>query len=123
VYKQDLNLVAWSVAPVGDAAEVPAAARKVIEARVPGVIHLDLIRAGIIKHPREGFAELDQFWVGKTDWRFECTVEVGDPVFEHERIDLVCDGLDTIAAVELNGIRIGAAANMFHPTDSTPARP
>ena len=33
----------------------------------------------------------------------------------HTRLDLACDGLDTIATVELNGAEIGRAANMHHP--------
>ncbi len=115
VFKQDFNHMPWSVSPVGDLSQVPAAACRPISAQVPGCIHLDLIRAGIIKHPREGFAELDQFWVGKSDWRYECRFEADPLLFEQERLDLVCDGLDTIATLELNGIQIGSAANMFHP--------
>lgn len=123
VFKQDLSEALWNVTPVGDLSEVPAAADRTIAAAVPGCVHLDLIRAGIIKHPKEGFAELEQFWVGKTDWRYECEFEASDLLFDYERLDLVCDGLDTIATVELNGIYVGAAANMFHPHrfDARPA--
>ncbi len=111
------------VSPVGDLAEVPAAAVRPIAAIVPGCVHLDLIRAGVIKHPKEGFAELEQFWVGKTDWRYECEFEASGLLFDYERLDLVIDGLDTIATVELNGVYVGAAANMFHPHrfDARPA--
>jgi beta-mannosidase len=115
VFKQDLSQRPWSVAPIGDPSEVPAAARCAIPAQIPGCIHLDLIRAGIIKHPREGFAELDQFWVGKTDFRYECRFEADAALLDHECVDLVCEGLDTIATIELNGHVIGTAANMFHP--------
>lgn len=95
--------------------EVPADLPWPVAAVVPGCVHLDLIRAGVIRHPREGFAELEQFWVGKTDWRYECEFEASEALFAHERVDLVCEGLDTIATVELNGVQIGAAGNMFHP--------
>lgn len=115
VFKQHLCQSPWTVRPSGDLSEVPAAAKRSIPAQVPGCIHLDLIRARIIAHPRQGLAELDQFWVGKTDWRYECRFEPDSSLFDHGRIDLVCEGLDTIATIELNGNVIGAAANMFHP--------
>lgn len=95
--------------------EVPPSLAETIPAQVPGCIHLDLIRAGVIKHPREGFAELDQFWVGKANWRYTCIFEPDAKLFEHDCVDLVCDGLDTIAMVELNANLAGRAANMFHP--------
>ena len=41
-----------------------------IPAVVPGVVHLDLIRAGIIRHPDLGDGEAEQVWVGRSDWSF-----------------------------------------------------
>lgn len=115
VFKQDLCQLPWSVMHLSPRSEVPPSLAETIPAQVPGCIHLDLIRAGVIKHPREGFAELDQFWVGKANWRYTCIFEPDAKLFEHDCVDLVCDGLDTIAMVELNANLAGRAANMFHP--------
>jgi beta-mannosidase len=74
-----------------------------------------LIRAGVIADPRVGFGEREQMWVGETDWEYRGTFRVAPELMAHERIDLVCDGLDTIAEVSVNGRAVGTAANMFHP--------
>lgn len=73
------------------------------------------MRAGIIGDPAIGFNEHDQFWVGECDWEYRTTFRVDPRLTEHERIELVCDGLDTIATLHMNGATIGTAANMFHP--------
>lgn len=113
--RQALDGAAWSVRAVGDAPDVPAKARRRVAAVVPGCVHLDLMRAGVIGDPAIGFNELDQFWVGKTDWEYRTTFRADERLFGRERIELVCEGLDTIASVVVNGERIGDAANMFHP--------
>jgi beta-mannosidase len=87
----------------------------VIPAQVPGCVHTDLMRAGVIPDPRIGFNEEDQLWVGETDWEYRGTFRVDAAILAHERIDLVCDSLDTIAEVSVNGREVGRAANMFHP--------
>lgn len=43
------------------------------------------------------------------------TTGEGEGILSHERVDLVCDGLDTIARLELNGQFLGQSANMHHP--------
>ena len=97
----------WTAAAVSDRAAMPA--------KVPGCIHADLLRAGLIEDPNIGFHETESAWVGQTDWEYRCTFSVPDALREHERVDLVCAGLDTIATITLNGVIVGTAANMFHP--------
>lgn len=113
----DLCRERWELRAEGDVSSAPggAAGLAVLEARVPGCVHLDLIRAGVIPHPDQGLGELDQFWVGQADWEYRCGFEAAAGLFAHERIDLVFDGLDTVATVELNGTIVGRAASMFHP--------
>jgi beta-mannosidase len=106
----------WTVRATGGSAEVPAGARdRDLPAVVPGCVHTDLVRAGVIEHPDVGFAERDATWIGRTDWRYACRIDAPDDGTAHTRLDLACDGLDTIAAVALNGVEIGRAANMHHP--------
>jgi len=111
---QDLGSERWELRAEGDVSSAPGGL-SALAAAVPGCVHLELIRAGLIPHPDQGLGELDQFWVGRADWEYRCSFEAGAALVEHERLDLVCDGLDTIAVIELNGKIVGRAANMFHP--------
>lgn len=101
---------------VGAMEGVPREVRTaVVPARVPGCVHTDLMRAGLIEDPRVGFNEWEIQWVGETDWEYRGVFRVEAEMLGHERLDLVCEGLDTIAEVSVNGRVVGAAANMFHP--------
>ncbi|MDP9797275.1 beta-mannosidase [Catenuloplanes nepalensis] len=82
-----------------------------IEAAVPGCVHTDLLAAGVIDDPFLDDNELRQEWIGRTDWVYETTFD-WQPDELAPRTDLVCDGLDTIAALTLNGTEIGRTANM-----------
>ncbi|MGH9105316.1 MAG: glycoside hydrolase family 2 protein, partial [Acidimicrobiales bacterium] len=82
-----------------------------VAATVPGCVSTDLMAAGIVPDPYIGDSERLHAWVGRTDWRYEMTFEAG-PGPGEERVDLVCKGLDTVAAVSLNGALLGATANM-----------
>lgn len=84
-----------------------------IPAEVPGQVHLDLLEAGVIEEPYEGTNELDLQWIGETDWIYRRTFSVPETIFSRERVFLRFHGLDTIAAISLNGQEIGTADNMF----------
>ncbi|MCI1978967.1 MAG: glycoside hydrolase family 2 protein [Bifidobacteriaceae bacterium] len=84
-----------------------------IAATVPGEATLDLLRAGLIEDPFDGANENDQQWIGDVDWRFECDFEWHDD--GNTRHDVVAYGLDTVAAVSLNGRPVGRA-NDFYQT-------
>jgi beta-mannosidase len=110
--KQTLH-AGWSVRAVGDLSEVPNSLRDLsIPAHVPGCVHTDLIRAGKIDDPYLGMNEYKVQWIGKTDWEYRTRFVVDAKLFDHERIDLVFDGLDTVARIELNGTLIGQTQNM-----------
>lgn len=101
----------WTVRAVdGGAAHPPSAVRAAVPAAVPGCVHTDLLAAGLIPDPYLDDNETRLTWIGRTAWRYE-TVFDWSPT-GHERTDLVCEGLDTVALIELNGQRIGETANM-----------
>jgi beta-mannosidase len=85
-----------------------------IEARVPGEIHLDVMRAGWIDDPRVGTNCLAARWVEECLWSyrrfFDAPVEALGA-----RAWLCFDGLDLAATIVLNGEEIGRHANSFHP--------
>ncbi|AXG76760.1 glycoside hydrolase family 2 protein [Streptomyces paludis] len=93
--------------PVPEAA-VPLVGRA-IEARVPGAVHLDLLAADLIPDPFVDRNEDEVAWVSRCDWALSrtFTADLGA-----ERIDLVLDGVDTVASVEVNGRTVGSTRNM-----------
>ncbi|WP_187369591.1 glycoside hydrolase family 2 protein [Fodinicola acaciae] len=96
--------------PLHDGWTVRAAESEVVPATVPGCVHTDLLAAGRIPDPYLDQNEAELAWIGQTDWRYEMTFDWqpdGD-----DRVDLVCDGLDTIATVQLNGVVVGQTYNM-----------
>ncbi|MFZ3599363.1 glycoside hydrolase family 2 protein [Streptomyces sp. BH104] len=91
---------------------VPDSVRgRTVRAEVPGSVHLDLMAAGLIPDPYLDRAEEELAWMHRTDWQYRLSFEAAAARPE-ERVDLVFDGLDTVAAVALNGRQVGATTNM-----------
>ena len=78
---------------------------------MPGSTHVDLMRAGLIPDPYYGTNEQDLQWMWRCSWRYATNFAATEAT-EGERVDLVFDGLDTVATVKLNGVEIGRTANM-----------
>ena len=83
-----------------------------VPATVPGCVHTDLLAANLIPDPYYGQNELELGWIGKNDWCYRCVFEVSAAMLAKERLELVCEGLDTVATVELNGQVVGKAEDM-----------
>ncbi|MEI2726742.1 MAG: hypothetical protein V9H26_25505 [Verrucomicrobiota bacterium] len=84
-----------------------------LPATVPGGVHTDLMAAGRIPDPFVGDNELRVAWVAESDWEYRRSVTIDPDVRSQERVLLVCDGLDTLATVILNGTELGQTDNMF----------
>ncbi|CAN7147927.1 glycoside hydrolase family 2 protein [Microbacterium sp. LjRoot45] len=92
------------------AGSVPAdLADTVIHATVPGTVHVDLLREGLIPDPYRGENEALVAWIGKVDWTYQ--VRFAWSPDGEERHDLVFDGIDTVAEIVLNGVTLGTVAN------------
>ncbi len=83
------------------------------EATVPGCVHTDLLADGQIPDPYYRDQELQCRWPGAADWRYRRAVELDDQMLSADRLELICEGLDTFATVRLNGTILGRTANMF----------
>jgi beta-mannosidase len=81
-----------------------------VPATVPGCVHTDLLAAGLIADPFDGVNERLLSWIGRATWQYSATF-AGAALAEGERFDLVCDGLDTIATIVVNGAEIGRTYN------------
>ncbi|MEO9009894.1 MAG: glycoside hydrolase family 2 TIM barrel-domain containing protein [Nakamurella sp.] len=82
-----------------------------IPGRVPGGVHDDLERAGLIPDPFLDANEDAVAWASHTDWNYETTLPTGGPE-DAERVDIVFDGIDTVARIDLGGVEIGRSKNM-----------
>ncbi|HEX8465027.1 MAG TPA: glycoside hydrolase family 2 TIM barrel-domain containing protein [Abditibacterium sp.] len=103
----------WQARAISNPEEVPAELQnRLIPAVVPGCIHLDLLRENLIPDPYLDQNEALVQWIGRTDWEYSTTFSVSAEALQEERVDLVCEGLDTVATVFVNGIEVGRSENM-----------
>lgn len=111
--RQDLCGCVWSLRLDGDQAEAPAPLRgRDVPATVPGCVHTALMAAGLLDDPYVGLNEESSHWIGRSDWRYACTFDADAALLGHARIELVFEGLDTVAVVTLNGVEVGRGENM-----------
>jgi beta-mannosidase len=82
---------------------------RVLPARVPGAVHGDLLDAGLIPDPFVDAQEFDVAWVSRTDWVYRTPIERPEGF---DRVDLVFDGVDTVASVRIDGVEVGRSFNM-----------
>jgi beta-mannosidase len=84
-----------------------------LPAHVPGCVHTDLLRHRLIPDPFWAANEKELQWIEEKDWQYVCTFEADSALFRHEFLDLVVEGLDTLALVFLNEQEVGRSENMF----------
>lgn len=84
-----------------------------LEASVPGGVHTDLLNLGKIPDPFVGDNEKKVQWVAETDWVYRHVFTSKKDLLKENRQFLVCDGLDTLAEVSLNGKLLGKTNNAF----------
>jgi beta-mannosidase len=82
-----------------------------VPAEVPGTVHTDLLAAGLIPDPYVGVNEAELAWFHRAAWRYDTTVDTPAAAAD-ERVDLVFDGLDTVATIVLGGTELGRTFNM-----------
>ncbi|MDR0960307.1 MAG: glycoside hydrolase family 2 protein [Propionibacteriaceae bacterium] len=103
----------WALRPLTSRA-VPAAVADALDhgplsAQVPGCVHTDLLRLGLIADPLMAGHEGECLWIGHEQWRYETTLPALKA--DKERHDLVADGLDTLATIRLGGEIVAHTAN------------
>lgn len=81
-------------------------------AHVPGSVYADLMADGTMPDPFWRENELDAFERMKKDYVYQRTFTVTEAQLAHAHVELVCEGLDTLAHVSLNGREITFADNM-----------
>lgn len=89
--------------------------------KVPGSVISGLYASGKIAHPyyRENeYAVRELFW---KDYQFVRRFTVSEELFAQEELILVCEGLDTLAQIFMNGKKIASTDNM-HRTYRFPVK-
>lgn len=91
-------------------AHLATALRAGVTAVVPGTTHTDLLTAGLIPDPSLDRHEEEVAWMRRTDWVYERRLDQ-PPAAPDERVDLVLEGVDTVATVRLDGTVLARTAN------------
>ena len=84
-----------------------------LPANVPGSVHTDLMASGRIPDPFVADNEKRVQWIAESDWAYRTNFICTDELLSDEKVFLVCEGLDTLATVVLNGHVLGRTDNMF----------
>lgn len=89
------------------------AGTKAITARVPGCVHTDLLRAGVIPDPYVSDNEARLHWIGEHEWRVSRSFTVSEEFLAEKNVLLECLGVDTFSTISINGVEIGTTDNQF----------
>ncbi len=101
----------WEFRQSGSIAEAQKPAW--LPAVVPGDVHLDLLRNKLIPPPfyRDDEAKLQ--WIEDARWEYRTNFTADAELLRRKNIELVFEGLDTVATVSLNGHELFTSNNMF----------
>ncbi len=83
-----------------------------MNAVVPGSVTLDYLRAGLIDDPFYRDNELVARALSEHDYEYVRKFFVDESWLSKDRVYLVCEGLDTLASVEVNGSLVARTDNM-----------
>ncbi|MCX6267189.1 MAG: hypothetical protein NTW16_07510, partial [Bacteroidetes bacterium] len=84
-----------------------------LPAKVPGVVHLDLMQNNLIPDPYLQDNESKLQWIGEPEWEYMKTFQFDERNSSMPHIELILKGLDTYANVYLNDSLVLVADNMF----------
>ncbi len=99
----DLGQQAWKFREVGNFEWYPAA--------VPGCVLTDLRKNGLVGDPYLRSRENALQWIGEVDWEYRTAFALQAVDLQSERLELVFQGLDTLADVFLNNYLVLKADN------------
>ncbi len=103
MYKQDLNGL-WTMNRLGD--------DKAYEVNVPTTVYHGLYDNGAIDDPFYGENDVKLTKLSDEDYRFVKEFEMEKSLLDCSRIDIIFEGLDTLATVKINGNKLAKTNNM-----------
>jgi beta-mannosidase len=84
-----------------------------LEAEVPGTVLTDLLNQKLIPDPFYADNELKLQWISENDWVYYTNFDRPKDFKKNETVQLVFEGIDTIAKIIFNGNELGNTNNMF----------
>ncbi len=103
----------WKLRPTGKSPKVAELSNTIVNAKVPGTVHTDLMSAGVIPDPFYRDNEPQVQWIEDVDWEYSREFELKADEIAFSAISLVFEGIDTVADVYINEKRILHTQNMF----------
>ena len=93
-----------------------------LSAKVPGTVHIDLLANKVIPDPFKDLNEEKVQWVPQKEWWYRKEINVSPKLLEKQVVELVFEGLDTIATVWVNGEKLGKQTTCSPLGDSALAK-
>ncbi|XP_025729304.1 beta-mannosidase isoform X2 [Callorhinus ursinus] len=81
--------------------------------RVPGCVHSALLQRGLIQDPYYRFNDLNYRWISLDNWTYSKKFKIPFNISKWQKVNLIFEGVDTVAKVLLNSVPIGKTGNMF----------
>ncbi|NWH32714.1 MANBA mannosidase, partial [Chloropsis hardwickii] len=85
-----------------------------LRAEVPGCVHTALLCRGLIQDPYYRFNDVMYRWISLDNWTYSRTFKTPFDVRKWQKVNLVFEGVDTIAQILLNNVTLGRTDNMFN---------
>lgn len=83
-----------------------------IPAKIPGTVYQNLLDAGLIEDPFYRDNEIDAMEISEKDYDYRRSFQLDPKLQGMERLILFCDGIDTLADIEINGTQVLHCDNM-----------
>ncbi len=83
-----------------------------MEVKLPCDVHTELIKRKMMANPYWGFNDTLCNVVDTFTWIFTTQFNISSAVLGQPNIELVLEGVDTYADVEVNGVKVGTTSNM-----------
>lgn len=84
-----------------------------LEGKVPGCVHIALLQQNMIKDPYYRFNDVEYRWIALDNWTYSRKFTLPSSISTWQKVNLVCEGIDTVATITLNNIIVGKTNNMF----------
>ncbi|XP_066487821.1 beta-mannosidase-like [Tiliqua scincoides] len=85
-----------------------------LSAAVPGCVHSALLRQGLVQDPYYRFNDLAYRWISLDNWTYSRIFKTPFKVSTWQKVNLVFEGVDTVAQVVVNNVTVGRTDNMFN---------
>ncbi|KAM9662360.1 beta-mannosidase isoform 2-T15 [Morphnus guianensis] len=86
----------------------------VLRGEVPGCVHTALHRRGLIQDPYYRFNDVMYRWISLDNWTYSRTFKTPFDIRKWQKVNLVFEGVDTVAQILINNITLGRTDNMFN---------